>query len=116
MEEFIARTWHSTSIHKACYENDLVSLRVLLGSLSEASALSVCDNFGWTPLHVSVYMNRVEAVRLLLSKGADIFLQTVRGHSALHLACSRRNIDMVRLLISSCSTQQETKKIRTGSY
>ena len=109
-------TWQSSSIHKACYENDLISLPVLLESLSEASALSVCDNLGWTPLHVSVYMNRLEAVRLLLSKGADIFLPTVRGHTALHLACYRGYVDMVRLLISSCSIQQDTKKIRTWSY
>ena len=101
MTQFIARHWHSTPIHKACYENDLNSLRALLGSISEASALSVCDAFGWTPLHVSVYMNRVEAVRLLLSKGANIRTATDRGHTALHLACYRGNVDMVRLLICS---------------
>jgi hypothetical protein len=116
MEEIIVSTWHSTSIHKACYDNDLVGLPVLLESLSETSALSVCDKFGWTPLHVSVFFNRLEAVRLLLSKGADILLPTIRGHTALHLACYRGNVDMVRLLISSCSVQQGTKKMRPASY
>ena len=108
MEEFIARNWHSTETHRACYENDLSLLQALLDSSPDDSALSVCDNFGWTPLHVSVYFNRLETAMLLLSKGADIFLPTVRGHSALHLACYRGNADMVRLLLSSawwCESQ-----------
>jgi len=108
MEDFIARNWHSTETHKACYENDLGLLQALLDSTTDDCAHSVCDNFGWTPLHVSVYLNRYDAVRLLLSKGVDIFIRTAHGHTALHLACYRGNADMVRLLICSCSGDQST--------
>ena len=101
MTEFIARVWHTTPIHRACYEGDLDSLGTLLESISDHGVLSICNKFGWTPLHVSVYLERVDVVRLLLVKGADQFLMTARGHTALHLACYRGSIDIVRLLIRS---------------
>ena len=99
MTDFIARVWHTTPIHRASYEDDIESLGALLESISDHSALSICNPFGWTPLHVSVYLKRVDVVRLLLVKGADPFLMTDRGHTALHLACYRGSIDIVRLLI-----------------
>ena len=94
-------------MHSACYEKDIGLLQALFESISDTDtgSLSVCNQFGWTPLHVSVFLNHIDAVRLLLSKGADVFLPTVRGHTALHLACYRGDVDMVRLLMRGGSTE-----------
>ena len=106
----ITKMWHTTSIHKACYENDIGFLQAFLESNSDTSAVSARDRFGWTPLHVSVYLNRLHAVQLLLSKGADMLISTMRGHTPLHLACYRGNLEMVHLLICNYSvTQMSTR-------
>ena len=114
MSAFIAATWHATAIHKACYENDVASLHALVESVSQseeelASLLALRDPHGWTALHVAVFMNRIEATRLLVSRGADILAVTGAagvgvsgggGRTALHLACSRGHGEVVRLLLN----------------
>ena len=115
MRAFIAATWHATEIHKACYENDVASLHALVESVSQseeqlASLLALRDHHGWTALHVAVFMNRIEATRLLVSRGADIFAVTGPGaeaggggrrRTALHLASSRGHGEVVRFLLDS---------------
>jgi hypothetical protein len=86
----IATTWHATPIHKACYDNDVDLLQALLDFGPLAESLSLRDQHGWTALHVAVFVNSIDAAKLLLSRGADIF--DVAGtcrHTALHIACSR---------------------------
>ena len=117
MSAFIAATWYATAIHKACYENDVTSLHALVESVSQseeelASLLALRDHHGWTALHVAVFMNRIEATRLLVSRGADIYAVTGPGpaaavaaaggggHTALHLACSRGHSEIVRFLLN----------------
>ena len=112
MSTFIAANWYATAIHKACYENDVTSLHALVESVSQseeelASLLALRDHHGWTALHVAVFMNRIEATRLLVSRGADIFAVTGPGpaaggggHTVLHLACSRGHSEIVRFLLN----------------
>jgi len=85
LENFLSTTWHATPMHKACYDNDLPSLALLL---ADCSCVDVRDCDNWTPLHVAVSLGRVEATQVLLENGADIYAVTSRGHSTLHLACS----------------------------
>ena len=90
MTAFIATTWHTTPIHKACYENDAALLEALLDSGSLAESLTLRDQYGWTALHVAVFMNSIEAAKLLVSRGANIYdVVGACRHTALHLACSR---------------------------
>ena len=88
-------------MHKVCYDGDIIALQAQLESSAGVCAISTRNDFGWTPLHVSVFFNRVDIAKLLLSKGADICMQTVCGHTALHLACYRGNFEMIHLLIST---------------
>lgn len=100
---FIATTWHTTPIHKACYENDVALLQVLLDSGSLAESLTLRDQYGWTALHVAVFMNSIEAAKLLVSRGANIYdVVGACRHTALHLACSRGlSRDTVRWLVKN---------------
>lgn len=104
LNKFITTCWHATPIHKACYENDLDGLCVLIGSISESeleSLNALRDHHGWTALHVAAFLNRVEVVKLLMSKCSNAFLDRtkVNGHTSLHLACSRGHSEIVRFLI-----------------
>lgn len=56
---------------------------------------------GKTPLHMAVEGNQPEAVRYLMSKGADIEAKTSAGETPLLLSAKAGNIAMFDLLLSS---------------
>ena len=96
--------WHDSPVHKACYWNEIDSLRTLLkGDRDDVAVLvNALGRDGWTALHTASFMNRLEAAELLLRAGATVGSSevTVSGqHTALHLACDRGHGDMVALLL-----------------
>lgn len=103
-------------MHKTCYENDVVGLQALLTSISDnTEAFSLRDQHGWTPLHVAVFMNRVEVTKLLISKGAKIC--EVTGNSkltALHLACSR-GLSKIVIVLLGLDVEVPRKRKRVSS-
>jgi len=105
MIEYVDKTWCGSPLHKACYNNDLQSLKVLLSKANADFNADVCDEDSyWTPLHVAVFMRHKEAVKLLVDRGADIFAATRLGHTALHLAAAGRGQsanDLVRILLKN---------------
>ena len=54
---------------------------------------------GYSPLMMAISMKFYSLVQPLLSLGIDPCIQTSAGISALYLACSQHNIDIVRLLL-----------------
>jgi len=76
MRDYVASTWYTTPIHKACYENDVAGLRALVESLSQSEAaesqIALRDHHGWTALHVAVFMNHIESINVLVSLDAGV--------------------------------------------
>ena len=61
--------------------------QVLLGSANGAASLHTADpQYGLTALHLAVYSNSVEMIRLLCRHGGPVEAINKRGHSALYLA------------------------------
>ena len=110
LEPMLSDTWHATPLHRAVYENDLDMLRALLESGVDMQARNA---HGWTALHTAAYLNRVDALEvfLLFTAGSEV-LSTLTdfGHTALHLACSRGNTEVVRMLIKHLFTRNTNKK------
>ena len=123
MRDYVASTWYTTPIHKACYENDVAGLRALVESLSQSEAaesqIALRDHHGWTALHVAVFMNSIETTEILLSiRSVDIFTVTgggALGHTALHLACSRGHCEIVRMLLIASLGRFDDKMTRTST-
>ena len=93
--------WYTTSLHKACAENYVVILHELLTNATSAADVLKCrSRDGWTPLHVAVFLNHLQIVKLLLESGANSFAITSKGLTAFHIACSRGHIRMLKLLMS----------------
>ena len=88
-------TWHATPLHKAAYENNTVGLLELI----TPENIDFRDHLGWTALHVAVFLERVDVLRLLIDSGANIFATTCLGHTALHFACFRGLGGVVRSFI-----------------
>lgn len=53
----------------------------------------------WTALHHAVNGKRTNIVKLLLEAKANPNLETQMKRTPLHLACLRRSIDIVKLLV-----------------
>jgi ankyrin repeat protein len=52
-----------------CHENDTAGIQILLGSRpnSVSEMLFLGNERGWTALHIAVFMNRVEMIKILAS-------------------------------------------------
>lgn len=72
-------------LHYAAARNDNSILLTILQA-DENKNIN-CFNFqGFTPVHYACRGGNLEQVQLLIEKGADIFLASSKGVSALHLA------------------------------
>ncbi|KAJ0177213.1 hypothetical protein K1T71_007222 [Dendrolimus kikuchii] len=74
--------------------NNLVDFLVHSGSPLDPS-----DDTNTTPLILAASAARVEVVKLLLSKNANVNSKTVRGQSSLHYACSKGHKEVAVLLL-----------------
>jgi len=70
---------------------------------------SMADRFGWTPLHYAARDGRVDAIRILLEKGAPLNVRTVMGQTAYNVARERK-MEAVASLLSGKGA--ETDPIR----
>ena len=61
-------TW-ALSIHRAAMNGrvDQITKR-----MEKGDKVNAYDNYGWTPLMWAVYYNQLNAVRYLISQGADV--------------------------------------------
>ena len=110
LEPMLSDTWYATPLHRAVYENDFDMLRALLESGVDMQARNA---HGWTALHTAAYLNRVNALEVVLLFTAEsevLASLTDFGHTALHLACSRGNLEVVRMLIKHLFTSNTNKK------
>jgi ankyrin repeat protein len=97
---FIDKYWRSFNIvHSACYDGNLNVLKSLLDDNKLTSFIDLQDYYRWTPLHIAAYMNRIDVVELLIENGANTTLCNDKGHSALHFACSKGHVEIVKLII-----------------
>jgi len=74
-----------TAAHFAATNGDLAELESVL-DLHPSYANVHDEEFGWTPLHEAVRGRRVDIVKMLLDKGADMNALTKEGQSVLGLA------------------------------
>ena len=58
------------------------------------------DAWGWTPLMIAAEYGKVQAVKCLISKGADLALRHRTGWNSLHFASLRGHVDVIEQLVS----------------
>lgn len=66
---------------------------------SDSTLANQPDERGFTPLIMASYMNAVEAVKLLLSEGANVNGQDAAGNTALMGTCFKGFTEIAQLLL-----------------
>lgn len=89
----------SLAIFAAAIQGDLEQLTDLLNA--NRSQVGLLSTDGWTPLHLSAFFGKTEAVRLLLNKGAIVNAKSTNQmqNMPLHAAAAGRHTEAAKLLI-----------------
>ena len=90
------------ALHKAAWNNDLDRLEELCSSSNPDNHLKFInsfDNHGNTPLHIAVHFHHVDAVDLLVSKGAEVDRYSLGGWFPGDEAVASGARDLARLLL-----------------
>jgi hypothetical protein len=97
-EEPEMTTSGNTGMHDAAEKGDVAEIKTLLDQ--DPSLVNSKDDHAWTPLHVAAKAGQMDAVILLLDRGADLKAKDVKGWTPLHWAAASAKPQVVRLLLS----------------
>ena len=87
------------AIFAAAILGDTVRLEELLAA--NRSLATAVSSDGWTALHLAAYFGRLDAVRLLLNKGASVKARSTNAmeNMPLHAAAAGRHAGVIKLLL-----------------
>lgn len=88
---------HAAPIHDAAGAGEVGKLRALLSA--DPAALEAKDSKGNTPLIQAAQNGRLEAVKFLLEKGADVDGKDNEGTTPLMVAAMNDHVDVMKLLM-----------------
>ncbi|KAG7397576.1 Ankyrin repeat domain-containing protein 42 [Phytophthora boehmeriae] len=92
------RMFKRRPLHFAVLASSEATVQVLLDHHADVLAV---DYRGWAPIHAAAYNGNVATLTALVKAGASVSSQlTVRRETALHIAASQGNGDVVRLLLT----------------
>jgi ankyrin repeat protein len=89
----------SLAIFAAAIQGDTEAIEAALAS--NRSLVSALSTDGWTPLHLAAFFGKLEAVRLLLNKGADVNARSTNPmqNMPLHAAAAGKHTAVAKLLL-----------------
>ena len=90
----------TTPLHIAIRLKDPTLSRVLVKLIvDESDLVNVADICLNTPLHLAIACNRLNMVKYLLTRGADISKTNIRGQNAVHMAVRMHSPGILSLLL-----------------
>ena len=107
----MAYVGNTARLCQAIVDGDLDTVSAWLSN--EDSDPNTRDYTGRTPLHLAVQSSTAEVVQCLVDHGARLIARLADGRTALHLACARGNLDMVKILLlkSEANEAEEEEKV-----
>lgn len=90
-----------TALAAAACNGHINVIRMLFEYEATSSIINKGNDDGWTPLSLATNCKCVEAMELLLGKGADVTVANNEGKTPLHFAVEKGCLDAVRLLLDS---------------
>ena len=104
-------------LHAAAREGDLESLSKLLASHSSPSNhinINERDMHGRTAIHLASWANEKAIVERLLDFGADVTVGAADGVQAIHFACMKGHLGIVKTLLSRERTNRANVRAKTS--
>ena len=95
--------YRQSALVDASLKGKLSTMKFLLALGADANDFECPNVRCLTPLVAAVEANQTEAVRLLLTRGANVNKKLRRGQTALMFASYKGNTELVRLLLSNAA-------------
>jgi ankyrin len=73
----------------------------------------MCQQAGYTPLHVASHFGQINMVRFLLQHSADVKASTSVGYTPLHQAAQQGHTTIVNLLLENCAPPNSQTNVST---
>lgn len=105
-ESVLLRQQFASELFTSSADGDVASIKKLL---CNGIYVNTIDADGRTALQFAVHYNHMDAVLLLLSKGADPTIQTKKGNTTLHAAAANGSPLMTDILISHVKSENRSK-------
>jgi hypothetical protein len=95
--EYHSSIFTPTALHAACYSNNIQALH---DELDSGADIDLTNNpFDVRPLHIAIIKGHLNIVQVLVKRGADIFAVDTDGRTALHLATSFGQNEIIRFFL-----------------
>ncbi|MGL9718324.1 MAG: ankyrin repeat domain-containing protein [Wolbachia sp.] len=96
----------STPLHLLAKDSDYKAVEAILTHMKEkrtsrlSEVVNAKDKDGYTPLHLAVRGGKLDAVKSLINKGADVNAKSKFNSTPLHSAVADGKLDIVKYLIN----------------
>lgn len=95
-------------LHRAASAGQINLVRQLLET-TNAYPIDLPDSLGWTPLIIAASAGHREVVAYLVERGANVQAVTANSQSALHFACGKGHLEVVKLLVEGAGAPLNTR-------
>ena len=90
---------HTTALMIACQKGNEVAIHVLMSS---GANLNIADENDHTCLHKAVMSGcNTRVLQAMIDHGADVNATNNKNHSSLMIACKKRNVDAINMLLNT---------------
>lgn len=89
----------SLAVFAAAIQGDVAALETLVAG--NRSLVQAQSSDGWSPLHLAAHFGKIDAVRFLLNKGAEVNARSANAmaNTPLHAAAAGRCAEVIKVLI-----------------
>jgi ankyrin repeat protein len=97
-----SQEWGQAALWECASKGHIKLLEFMLSCGIQVNALvEVPENLysKYTLLHRASYCGQLDVVRLIVNRGADIYIRDVNNNTALHLAAASGSVDIIKLLL-----------------
>ncbi len=95
-----------TPLHLLAKGDNYEAVETLLTHIEErhigrlSKVVNAKDEYGYTPLHLAAYSGKLDTVKYLISKGADVNTKNKCGVTTLHIAANYGKLNVVKYLVN----------------
>jgi ankyrin repeat protein len=107
-------------LFKLIANDNTVQLENILKNKSYSFNINEQDKDGDTPLHISVFLSNLNAIKILIDYGADIYILDKWGQTSLHRICfsmgETKSVDILNIFIKQNNKYNKNNKVNKNIF